>query len=127
MDWRAQARLPRKQDWRSARRLLGENEGRRVQQFQVLMELKLWPTKFTLEISMWTIKTLESTLSSGFNEANMGAMLREIFVLGSESVSVMLRWSFRILSVNKDVQRMIQDEIDRVAGDRCVEWEDRDK
>ena len=91
------------------------------------MELKLWPTKFTLEISMWTIKTLESTLSSGFNEANMGAMLREIFVLGSESVSVMLRWSFRILSVNKDVQRMIQDEIDRVAGDRCVEWEDRDK
>ena len=57
----------------------------------------------------------------------MGAMLREIFVLGSESVSVMLRWSFRILSVNKDVQRMIQDEIDRVAGDRCVEWEDRDK
>ena len=91
------------------------------------MELKLWPAKFTLEISMWTIKTLESTLSSGFNEANMGAMLREIFVLGSESVSVMLRWSFRILSVNKDVQRMIQDEIDRVAGDRCVEWEDRDK
>ena len=57
----------------------------------------------------------------------MGAMLREIFVLGSESVSVMLRWSFRILSVNKDVQRMIQDEIDRVAGDRCVDWEDRDK
>ena len=91
------------------------------------MELKLWPTKFTLEISMWMVKTLESTLSSGFNEANMGAMLREIFVLGSESVSVMLRWSFRILSVNKDVQRMIQDEIDRVAGDRCVEWEDRDK
>ena len=76
---------------------------------------------------MWMIKTLEPTLSSGFNEANMGAMLREIFVLGSESVSVMLRWSFRILSVNKDVQRMIQDEIDRVAGDRCVEWEDRDK
>ena len=91
------------------------------------MELKLWPTKFTLEISMWMVETLESTLSSGFNEANMGAMLREIFVLGSESVSVMLRWSFRILSVNKDVQRMIQDEIDRVAGDRCVEWEDRDK
>ena len=90
------------------------------------MELKLWPTKFTLEIL--SIKThFESALSSGFNEANMGAMLREIFVLGSESVSVMLRWSFRILSVNKDVQRMIQDEIDRVAGDRCVEWEDRDK
>ena len=88
---------------------------------------------------------------SGFNEANLGAMLREIFVLGSESVSVMLRyvfttfkrrghgqrwskfknvtfcsrWSFRILSVNKDVQRLVQDEIDRVVGDRCVEWEDR--
>ena len=31
---------------------------------------------------------------SGFNEANLGAMLREIFVLGSESVSVMLRYAF---------------------------------
>ena len=31
---------------------------------------------------------------SGFNEANLGAMLREIFVLGSESVSVMLRYVF---------------------------------
>ena len=31
---------------------------------------------------------------SGFNEANLGAMLREIFVLGSESVSVMLRYVY---------------------------------
>jgi len=80
-----------------------------------------------LDVYLEKMKEEGSNNSSGFNEANMGAMLREIFVLGSESVSVMLRWSFRILSVNKDVQRMIQDEIDRVAGDRCVEWEDRDK
>ena len=35
------------------------------------------------------------------------------------------RWAFRILSVNKDAQRQIQDEIARVVGDRDVEWEDR--
>ena len=54
-------------------------------------------------------------------------MLRELFVLGAESVSVMLRWTFRILSVHKDVQRQVQDELDRLVGDQSVTWEDRHK
>ena len=37
------------------------------------------------------------------------------------------RWAFRVLSVNKDAQRQIQDEIDRVVGERDVMWEDRHK
>jgi len=78
-----------------------------------------------LDVYLAKIKEEGCSNCSGFNEANLGAMLREIFVIGSEAVSVMLRWSFRILSVNKDVQRLVQDEIDRVVGDRCVEWEDR--
>ena len=36
-----------------------------------------------------------------------------------------VRWAFRVLSVNKDAQRQIQDEIDRVVGERDVTWEDR--
>ena len=35
------------------------------------------------------------------------------------------RWAFRVLSVNKDAQRQIQDEIDRVVGERDVTWDDR--
>lgn len=51
-----------------------------------------------------------------------------MFVIGAETESVLLRWAFRILSVNKDVQRKIQDEIDaNVATDKDVLWEDRKK
>jgi len=35
-------------------------------------------------------------------------MLRELFVIGAESESVLLRWSVRILSIYIDVQRKIQ-------------------
>lgn len=61
----------------------------------------------------------------GFSENGLSAMLRELFVIGAESESVMLRWAFRVLSVNKDAQRQIQDEMDRVVGERDVTWEDR--
>jgi len=53
-------------------------------------------------------------------------MLREMFVIGAESESVMLRWSVRILSVQTEVQRKLQQEIDLVVGkDADVTWEDR--
>lgn len=61
-----------------------------------------------------------------FTEQSLGAMLREMFVIGAESESVMLRWAVRILSVHKDTQRKVQDEIDTVVGpDRDVHWTDR--
>ena len=61
-------------------------------------------------------------------EKGLGAMLREMFVIGAESESVMLRWAVRILSVHTEVQNKIQQEIDLVIGrDRDVTWEDRNK
>lgn len=52
-------------------------------------------------------------------------MLREMFVIGAESESVMLRWSLRILSVNTEAQTKLQAELDHVVGrDRDVLWED---
>jgi cytochrome P450 len=63
-----------------------------------------------------------------FTEKGLGAMLREMFVIGGESESVMLRWSVRILSVQTEVQKKVQQEIDLVVGkDRDVSWEDRKK
>merc|ERR1712117_337355 len=42
--------------------------------------------------------------------------------------SVLLRWAVRILSVHKEVQRRVQDEIEEVVGDeRDVLWSDREK
>ena len=63
-----------------------------------------------------------------FNEEGLGAILREMFVIGGETESTLLRWAIRLLSIHKEVQRQIQDEIDE-AVDRSqdVVWEDRHK
>ena len=65
---------------------------------------------------------------SSFTEDNLSAILREMFVMGAEAQSVLLRWAVRILSVHKEVQRRVQDEIEDVVGDdRDVLWSDRER
>jgi hypothetical protein len=49
-----------------------------------------------------------------FTEQGLAAILREIFVIGSESESVMLRWALRILSCHPTVQEAVQAELDKV-------------
>jgi len=59
-----------------------------------------------------------------FTEQGLSAMLREIFIIGAESESVMLRWALRILSCNLEVQKKVQAEIDEVCGKGVdVNWE----
>lgn len=61
-----------------------------------------------------------------FTEQGLSAMLREIFIIGAESESVMLRWALRILSCNLEVQKKVQAEIDEVCGKGVdVTWEMR--
>merc|ERR1711936_720032 len=63
-----------------------------------------------------------------FTSEGLAAILREIFVIGSESESVMLRWAFRLLSCYPVVQKKIQEEIDTVVvRGKEVSWEMRDK
>lgn len=63
-----------------------------------------------------------------FTEKGLGAMLREMFVIGAESESVMLRWAFRILSVHTEAQSKVQAELDHLIGtDRDVAWDDAEK
>ena len=58
----------------------------------------------------------------------LAAILREIFVIGSESESVMMRWSIRLLSCYPIVQKKIQEEIDTVVGKgKEVTWDMRNK
>merc|ERR1719216_530319 len=61
-----------------------------------------------------------------FSSENLAAIVREIFVIGAESESVMMRWAFRLLSCNPKVQQRLQDELDQVAGKgEDVKWEMR--
>ena len=53
-------------------------------------------------------------------------MLREMFVIGAESESVMMRWALRLLSVFTEAQSKVQAEIDQIIGpDRDINWDDR--
>ncbi|XP_023333086.1 cytochrome P450 2C27 [Eurytemora carolleeae] len=62
-----------------------------------------------------------------FSEQGLAAMLREIFIIGAESESVMMRWVFRILSCNPQVQKKIQAELEAVVGPKTeVKWENKD-
>lgn len=64
--------------------------------------------------------------SEGFTEKGLGAMLRETFVIGAESESVMMRWALRLLSVYTEAQSKLQAEIDHVIGmENDVSWNDR--
>ena len=54
----------------------------------------------------------------------MAAIVREIFVIGSESESVMMRWALRLLTCYPIVQKKIQGEIDVVVGKgKEVSWD----
>merc|ERR550539_981247 len=61
-----------------------------------------------------------------FTEQGLAAILREMFVIGAESESVMVRWALRLLSCNPEVQRKVQHELDaRVAVGQDVQWDMR--
>lgn len=70
-------------------------------------------------------------LNSGeeyFTEAGLAALVREMFIIGGESQSVMLRWGLRILSVNPKVQLKVQEELDTVVGRGLdVTWDKKDE
>jgi len=51
-----------------------------------------------------------------FDEKGLAAILRELFVIGSESESVMMRWAIRIISCNPEIQVKVQEELDTVCG-----------
>merc|ERR1712183_721954 len=62
-----------------------------------------------------------------FTEQVLASILRELFVIGSESESVMMRWALRILSCNKEVQARLQAELDVVCGPGVdVTWDKRE-
>ena len=63
-----------------------------------------------------------------FSSENLAAIVREIFVIGAESESVMMRWALRLLSCHPVVQERVQKEIDQVAGQgKEVRWDMRDR
>ena len=61
-----------------------------------------------------------------FTEQGLAAILRELFVIGSESESVMMRWAVRIIACYPQVQDKVRAELDNVCGRGVdITWEKR--
>jgi len=63
-----------------------------------------------------------------YSAEGLAAIVREIFIIGAESESVLMRWAIRILSCHPEVQTEIQTEVEKVAGKAgVVTWEMRER
>jgi len=61
-----------------------------------------------------------------FTEQGLAAILRELFVIGSESESVMMRWAVRLLACHPQVQERVVEEVEAVVGrGTAVTWDRR--
>jgi len=65
-----------------------------------------------------------------YSAEGLGAILREIFVIGAESESVLMRWALRLLSCHPSVSARMQAEIDIVKQEESIKeisWENRNR
>jgi len=63
-----------------------------------------------------------------YSAEGLAAMVREIFIIGAESESVLMRWALRLLSCHPEVQAEMQAEASLVAGrGETVTWEMRER
>ncbi|XP_030838640.1 cytochrome P450 2U1-like [Strongylocentrotus purpuratus] len=51
-----------------------------------------------------------------FNDGNMVLAVADLFVAGTETTATTLKWALLYMVVNQDVQKRVQEELDRVVG-----------
>ncbi|XP_060581281.1 cytochrome P450 2B4-like isoform X3 [Ruditapes philippinarum] len=60
-------------------------------------------------------------------KGNMFRVIFDLFLAGLETTSTTLDWAFLFMTEFPEVQKKCQDEIDKVLGDKIIEYSDRTK
>uniref|UniRef100_A0A8C5QFZ0 Cytochrome P450 n=1 Tax=Leptobrachium leishanense TaxID=445787 RepID=A0A8C5QFZ0_9ANUR len=81
-----------------------------------------------IDCYLMQMKREKDNPTTEFNDENLFAIISNLFFGGTETTTMTLRHSLRILLKHPDVARKIQEEIDLVVGQgRCPSIEDRSK
>ncbi|XP_078503736.1 cytochrome P450 2K1-like [Lissotriton helveticus] len=70
-------------------------------------------------------KEEKSNPNTYFHDKNLRCVVRNLFVAGMETTSTSLRWGMLLMMKYPDIQRKVQEEIERVLGSAQVRYEHR--
>ena len=71
------------------------------------------------------LKEMRTTPDASFTEEELLVVAMDMFTAGSETTSTTLAWAVSYMITQPGVQTRVQEEIDRVLGDRAPTLEDR--
>ncbi|XP_069593146.1 cytochrome P450 2D15-like isoform X1 [Ranitomeya imitator] len=80
---------------------------------------KTWDPIYTrdfIDAYLVEMEKVKEDGSSSFNETNLLLTTYDLFIAGSETISITLRWAVLFMILYPDVQSKVQEEIDRVIG-----------
>ncbi|XP_073500301.1 cytochrome P450 2D15-like [Phyllobates terribilis] len=85
----------------------------------ILEHQKTWNPSYTrdfIDAYLVEMEKVKGDGSSSFNETNLFLTTYDLFIAGSETTSITLRWAVMFMLLYPDVQSKVQEEIDQVIG-----------
>ncbi|XP_045211516.2 cytochrome P450 2D26-like [Mercenaria mercenaria] len=80
-----------------------------------------------VDIYLKTSSQADGSVKKFITKGNMFRVIIDLFLAGSETTSNTLDWAFLLMIEFPEVQKKCQQEIEKVFGDKCIEYAERNK